>query len=336
MPRLHARPAAHIAGLAAALLIAGAQARAGAPLCQSGETPVPGDGWALVWADEFDAAALDDAKWTLAEDCWGGGNDERQCYTASPDNHRLEDGCLIITARPGEATGPALNADQRANATPEDAARTTTKPFTSARLRSKNKAEWTYARIEARARLPEGQGAWPAIWMMPTHAIYGGWAASGEIDIMEVVNIGAACEECPDGRENHLHGTIHFGGEWPDNENVGAHTDLPPAAPGEQPFHVFAIEWTQGQMTWFLNGEPYSTLTADDWSTTSPLAAGNPNAPFDQAFHLILNFAVGGRWPEGENEGGVEPSAFPEDFVIDWVRVYQCVDDPTGVACRTA
>jgi beta-glucanase (GH16 family) len=290
--------------------------------------------WRLVWADEFNGPTIDLTRWTHEIDCWGGGNEERQCYTNFEQNSRIEDGHLIIQAHLGEAEGPALPAMMRANASEDEAAATTTLPFTSARLTSRDQGDWRYGRIEVRARLPEGQGTWPAIWMLPTDEVYGGWALSGEIDIVETVNLGERCRECRGRRENRMFGTLHFGDSWPQNTYQNRETTLPFGEDGEQIFHVFAIEWTEGKIEWFLDGESYGSLNQRNWRTDSPLADGNPNAPFDQRFHLILNLAVGGHLAESRTMGGVRVEAFPQSMEVDWVRVYECPADlDTARAC---
>ena len=123
------------------------------------------DGWRLVWSDEFDGAAVDRGKWDFDVDCWGGGNNERQCYTDKRSNAAVEGGKLVITARKESMTGPAFPLSQRSD--PEKAKAQATKGFTSARLVTRGKAAWTYGKIEVRAKLPQGQGTWPAIWMLP-------------------------------------------------------------------------------------------------------------------------------------------------------------------------
>ena len=147
--------------------------------------------WQLIWQDEFDNETIDLTKWTFEVNCFGGGNDEQQCYTDRAENAFIEQGVLKIVALKENFTGPAAQ-DDDANYNPNN---TRTLPYTSARLRSKNKGDWTYGRFEIRARLPQGQGTWPAIWMLPTEWAYGGWAGSGEIDIMEAVNLKAKSDE---------------------------------------------------------------------------------------------------------------------------------------------
>ncbi|MBB4612325.1 glycoside hydrolase family 16 protein [Novosphingobium taihuense] len=270
--------------------------------------------WQLVWADEFDGAALDRNRWVLAEDCWGGGNEERQCYTARPQNHRVKDGVLEIVAQREDFTGPAFPRDQRDN--PQKAVATREKPFTSARLSTQGKASWLYGKVQIRARLPQGQGTWPAIWMLPEDWAYGGWARSGEIDIMEAVNLGQPCEACEGGQENRVLGTIHFGGEPPRNRYITEETQLAdPTA-----FHTYEVEWDKDSMVWRVDGKDYARRAPHEWHT---LASDKAGAPFDKPFHLILNLAIGGHLPEGRNAKGVDPSGFPKAMAVDWVRVWQ-------------
>ena len=152
------------------------------------DTTVPSSDWRLIWADEFDGSAIDPNKWTHEINCDGGGNNEQQCYTDNPENAFVSDGILNIVALP--TTDENL-----------------TKPYTSARLSSKMKGDFAYGRFEARVKLPAGQGTFPAVWMMPTDAVYGGWPHSGEIDIVESVNLKVAAE---DGTlESNVYGTLH-------------------------------------------------------------------------------------------------------------------------------
>lgn len=286
-----------------------------------------GEAWTLVWADEFEGDAIDSSKWTFDVDCWGGGNSERQCYTDDPRNAYVEGGILNIVARKGASTGPAFPPYLQDTAAKRSA--TKTQPYSSARMVTKGKAAWKYGRIDVRAKLPQGQGTWPAIWMLPEDNVYGGWAMSGEIDIMEAVNWGIPCAECPGGRENTFLGTLHFGGPWPDNLLDSSELPMPGSI---DEFHTYSIVWEEGQIVWAINGMPVAIKTAADWSTT---ATDAPNAPFDQRFHLILNLAIGGGLPEERGLKGVSPEGFPKRFAIDYVRVWQCASDPeTGNACK--
>ncbi|GGD66097.1 glycoside hydrolase family 16 protein [Croceicoccus mobilis] len=281
--------------------------------------------WQLVWSDEFDGDAIDPMKWELEENCWGGGNNERQCYTDSPRNAHVEDGHLVITARKESMTGPALPLDQRGGGDVPDA----TKPFTSARLTTRDRAAWRYGRIEVRAELPQGQGTWPAIWMLPESGAYGRWAASGEIDILEAVNLGTKCADCPTGKEDTVLGTLHFGGFPPENAHKGEEIHYPEVLLG---FHTFAIEWSEGRIEWFVDGKSYQVQTAGDWYTP---ASDDPLSPFDRRFHLILNLAIGGGLAESRGLKGVDETGFPKQMKVDWVRVWQCgADQATGKACE--
>jgi len=277
--------------------------------------------WKLVWSDEFDGEVIDPTRWSFDRDCWGGGNAERQCFTDDPGNARIENGALVITARREPVSGPALPERLRGPDTPVEIV---SREYSSARLVSRGNAAWRYGRIEVRARLPRGQGAWPAIWMLPEENAYGGWAASGEIDIMEAVNLGAPCEECASGIEDRVLGTLHYGGEWPDNHYSGSSVTLPDLAQGA---HTFALEWSKDGMTWFVDGVPFACQTPDHWFTTSETAQGRPAAPFDAPFHLILNVAVGGGLPERKNLGGVDPEVFPQSMIVEFVRVYEWAGD---------
>lgn len=320
---------------AAALCLISADAYASCTL--DADVSAMPSGWRLAWSDEFNADELDASKWNRETDCWGGGNDERQCYTDSPRNSRLEDGCLVIEAHLEESTGPAWPARLHEGLTEEQRAEIRTQPVTSARLNTQGKADWRYGRIEVRARLPEGQGSWPAFWMLPSDEYYGGWALSGEIDILETVNLGEPCPTCPGGNENHVLGTLHFGGAWPHNTYRNREAYLPVTERGNQQFHVFAAEWTEGRVEWFLDGESYGFLTEADWHSDSERADGRPFAPFDQEFYLILNLAIGGHLAESRNLGGVDYEALPRSILIDWVRVFDCpADIETAISCRSS
>jgi beta-glucanase (GH16 family) len=276
-------------------------------------------GWTLVWSDEFDGTAIDETKWSFDLDCWGGGNEERQCYTARPENASVADGLLRITARRENAVGPALPPHLDALEPEDKRGKLAAKPFTSARLSTKGKGDWTYGRFEIRARPPTGQGTWSAAWMLPTDEVYGPWALSGEIDIMELVNQGTACKECKSRIEDRVIGTIHFGGEWPRNKYKGEHATLPPSTDG---FHIYAVEWEQGEIRWYVDGQNYLTLNQKDWKAKALFSKMPESAPFDQRFHMLLNLAIGGNLAESTNEGGVDLTGFPKTLEIDWVRVY--------------
>ena len=259
-----------VPGAAALALLA--PAAAGAQQCPS-----------LVWADEFSGTAVDTANWSFqtgdgcSEGICGWGNNEEQTYQV--DNASVSGGTLEIEAR-----------EQRVR----------NKQYTSARIRTLNKGEWTFGRFEARIKLTVGQGIWPAFWMLPTDEVHGGWPQSGEIDIME--NIGS--------EPSTVHGTIHFGDPFPGNRSSGASFELPGGERFTDAFHEFAIEKEPGVIRWMVDGALYSTKTPAD---TDP----HP-WPFDERFHFLLNVAVGGNWPGSPDETTV----FPQILEVDWVRVW--------------
>lgn len=291
-------------------------------------------GWALVWNDEFDGDALDREKWAPEVSCWGGGNQERQCYLDRAENISVDDGHLHLKALPGEASGPSVHMEH-----PDYPGETVTQQYSSGKVRTRDLAYWTFGRIESRMKLPQGQGAWPAFWMMPQFNVHGGWPLSGEIDIMEAVNLGAECFDCEDGRiENRSSGALHFGKIPPGNEYITKRRTLM-AQPGQEgepqeQFHTYAVEWGAGRIDWFVDGEQFWSVDDDQWYSEAIDKADNPDGPFDEDFYVMLNFAVGGAWPEGDNETGLDPDVVPSEFVIDYVRVYQCAEDmQTGRAC---
>lgn len=243
----------------------------------------------LVWEDNFDGTSLDPNSWEYmtGDGCalglCGWGNNELQFY--SNQNTVISDGTLKIIAKQEQMGGKA---------------------YTSARIRTKDKVDVRFGRLEGRMKMPIGQGLWPAFWMLPTDEVYGGWPQSGEIDIMEYV-----------GQEtDKIFGTIHYGQPWPNNAFSGKtftinNTDF------SDTFHDFAIEWNENEIKWFIDGYHYFTRTNLD--------LGGQNWPFDQDFHFLLNLAVGGNLP-GSPDGS---TVFPQTFEIDYVRVYDMTGFPT-------
>ena len=283
-----------------------------------------GKGWELAWSDEFDGTALDISKWSMEHACWGGGNNEKQCYTEREDNVEVVNGLLRIVALEESFTGPDFPGDTRQK----------TQPYTSGKVITRELASWKYGRFSFRAKLPEGQGAWPAFWMLAATDTYGStWPLSGEIDIMEAVNLGARCDSCSgtDG-ENRTSNAIHFGSEFPNNQYVDNRTELADQSNPADGYHVWAVEWGKGKMDWYLDGIKYSTIENNQWYTDA--APDNPDAPFDAAFYLIINLAIGGNFPEPLNATGIANSTLPNQLLVDWVRVHQCASDiETGLAC---
>ena len=291
---------------------------------------LPASGWNLVWSDEFEGAFLDRSKWEVEESCWGGGNDERQCYVDWPETVQLANGQLRLIGYRQTVSGPQYPHEWEGGR-----GETVQQSYVSGKVRTRGLADWTYGRFAARMRLPSGQGTWPAFWMLPADNTYGPWAASGEIDIMEAVNLGEVCDECPfDEGENRSSGALHFGGEWPDNTHDVNFAPLPGGPGAADRFHVFAVEWGEGQIDWYVDDNQIFSMSAEDWYSGNADPDAFPNAPFDQPFYLMLNLAVGGGLSEDNNRGGFDPDSFPAELLVDWVRVYQCEEDPeTGRAC---
>lgn len=247
-------------------------------------------GMEIVWQDEFNGASLDLTKWTHEVNAWGGGNNELQFYTARTQNSFVSGGNLTIRAR--KETYTALD--------PTDNV-VKTRDYTSARLNSRFKGDFLYGRMEARIRTPKGQGLWPAFWMLPTDYEYGGWAASGEIDILEMRG------------ENPFEAvfSLHFGAPWPGN----AYSSTASATPDlSLDFHRYAVEWEPGEIRWYFDGQLVRTET-EWWSS-----AGAYPAPFDKRFHMLLNVAVGGNFVQNPP---ADADYFPQEMVVDWVRVSQ-------------
>ncbi len=298
----------------------------------------PVSDWKLIWSDEFDANVLNTNNWTHEVNCQGGGNDEKQCYTDSLDNSFVQGGILNIVALPAEEGAE--------------------KPYTSARINSRYKADFKYGRVEMSAKMPTGQGSWPAFWMMPTDETYGGWPKSGEIDIVEALNLKTA--DADGNLENKIYGTLHYGRSSPDNSHSGKPYSLPDNVNPADGFHTYAIEWQEGEIRWYVDNYLYATqrksevrnnsngdavgLSHRGWFAefhdlvTGELTTHWGTEPFDQSFYLILNFAVGGNWPENINNLGVDATAFEngQTYEIDYVRVFECQQNPlNGKGCET-
>lgn len=245
--------------------------------------------YSLVWADEFNGVALNTADWSydIGTGCpslCGWGNSELQYYRSQ--NVAVAGGNLVITAKAESFSGAS---------------------YTSGRIKTKGKRSFLYGRIEMRAKLPTGGGIWPAFWMLPEADVYGGWAASGEIDIMEAANATTS-----------VGGTIHYGGTYPANTSSGGSYALG-GANFASAFHVYAIEWEPDAIRWYVDGVLYFTRTSAQWYSSG--APGNPRAPFDQAFHILLNTAVGGNYT-GCTTPGCVTATFPQQYLVDYVRVY--------------
>jgi beta-glucanase (GH16 family) len=253
-----------------------------------GDGPPPA--WTLAWSDEFDGAAgapVDGTKWVADTGGQGWGNKERQYYTLGAENASLDGaGRLVITAR-AEPSSPRRCWYGSCR-------------YTSARLKTKGLLEPTYGRFEARLRIPRGQGLWPAFWMLGANIATVDWPTSGEIDVMENI-----------GREPAIvHGTVHGPGYSQANGISSSYTLASGAFADD--FHVFAVEWTPGQIRWLVDEHEYRRITPAD------LPAGTTWV-FDHPFFLLLNVAVGGAWP-GDPDAS---TTFPQQMVVDYVRVYR-------------
>lgn len=247
--------------------------------------------WTLVWSDEFEGEAgapINSAFWTAEIGGHGWGNNELQYYTGRTENVSLDgNGHLVITAieeNPGNYT-----------------CHYGTCRYTSARIVTMDKFEFTYGRVEARIKIPRGQGIWPAFWMLGADFKQVGWPHSGEIDILENV-----------GHELYtVHGTVHGPG-YSGGNGIGK------SYQGERPFsddfHVYAIDWDPDAIRWYVDGELYNIFTPNDLNGRKWV--------FDHDFFLLLNVAVGGNWPGMPDETTV----MPQQMLVDYVRVYQLAD----------
>lgn len=243
-------------------------------------TPTPSLTYQLVWSDEFNTdGKTDSTKWGYDVGGTGWGNNELQYYTnARSENARVSGGNLVIETRKESFGG---------------------KNYTSARLLTKGKAQWTYGKFEIRAKLPRGRGTWPAIWTLAATSPLV-WPDDGELDIMEEVGYDP----------NVIHGTSHsklYNGA--NGKQKGGSVLIKDA---QDSFHVYSMEWTESSVTWLVDGNFYFVYN-------------NPNTgtdawPFLKNFFLILNIAIGGNWGGVQ---GVDDSIFPQSMLIDYVRVYQ-------------
>ncbi len=258
-----------------------------------------GADWKLVWSDEFDKPGLPDpGKWGYETGFVR--NNEAQYYTRErKENARVEDGLLVIEARKEQFKNPDY--DPNAVAKGKGAGRRGPElaEYTSASLTTRGKGNWTYGRIEVRAKLPRGRGTWPAIWMLGTNRA-AGWPACGEIDIMEEVGYepGIIQAHIHTGKYNHLK-----------NTSKGERITI---ADASEAFHVYAVEWDKDKMDFYVDQQKYFTYRNE--------GSGSEAWPFDQDQDPILNLAIGGAWGGAK---GIDDSIFPQRYYIDYVRVYQ-------------
>ena len=271
--------------------------------------------WTLVWNDEFEGNSVDRSKWDFdigngffdyKHHVWipGWGNEELQYYTAEPANVSVKDSTLTIRAVKESLHGCG---------------------YTSARLKTRQRDgtplfSKLYGKFEFRAKVPWGKGLWPALWLLPQEDRYGGWAASGEIDVMEIV-----------GEKPHeVLNSIHFGSTYPKRSLI-THVHKLPGGSTVADWHVYTVEWEPGEIRWRVDGVLWATQTFWWSSSVTEDGAGvvarrkadiNPwPAPFDQPFYIVMNVAVGGNFPGVPNP----QTQFPAELVIDYVRVYDKV-----------
>lgn len=250
--------------------------------CASNSIPDPGTsfvppGYRLVWQDEFNYSGdPDPEKWGYSLGGNGWGNGEVQFYTDKRSNSSVDKRILTIKA---------VNENGL---------------WTSARLKTQYKADWTYGYVEVRAKLPKGVGTWPAIWMLPSYEAYGGWPRSGEIDIMEHVGFDPEV----------VHTTVHT---LSYNHKIGTQKNHHEKIPGlTDGFHIYAILWDEEAIHWYIDGKPFYQFKNEHTSYAE--------WPFDKPFYLILNLAMGGSWG---GQKGIDKNLKEASLEVDYVRVYQ-------------
>ena len=243
------------------------------------------EGWNIVWQDEFDKDSLDLTKWSREIGGHGWGNNELQFYTDSDSNSYVENGNLTLKAQvvpQGIGSSKGL------------------RYYSSARLRTYGKGDWKYGRIEVKAKVASGQGIWPAIWMLPTDWLFGGWPSSGEIYIMEHVGYDLGV----------VHGSVHT--EAYNHKINTQRSSARKIANVDTEFHVYSIIWDKDKISFFIDDVQYFLFENDQ--------QGNYKTwPFDQRFHLLINIAVGGDWPGNPDNS----TNFPRKMLVDYVRVYE-------------
>ena len=268
----------------------GAGGAAGSTSTDGGTLP----GWVLTWSDEFngsDGSAVDSTKWVYDTGGGGWGNSELEYYTSGTANAVQQGGNLVITATTANASSYTCSYPSNGPC-----------HYTSARLKTLGKFSQQYGRFEARIQMPEGQGIWPAFWMMGDNINTANWPACGEIDVMENI-----------GKEPTInHGSIHMpaSGSTSDDQLTGMYTLSGGAKLGDA-FHTYAIEWTSSQVTFYVDDMLYETQTK--------AGATGRTWEFDHPFFILLNVAVGGTWPGSPDS----TTTFPQTMKVDWVRVYQ-------------
>ncbi len=241
------------------------------------------DGYHLAWADEFDGTELNLADWTFetGDGCpnnCGWGNNELQYYR--DDNTSIVDGNLVITAKKQQFGD---------------------RDYTSSRIVTKGKKQFKFGRIDIRAALPEGQGIWPALWMLGSNIDAVGWPACGEIDIMELTG------DTP----NRVVGTVHYGASVAEHQFISNSRFATGDESYQDEFHVYSINWENNLIQFMVDGQVYHTIT--------PASLNGATYPFNKNQFFIFNVAVGGNWPGSPDAS----TAFPQYLIVDYVRVFQ-------------
>ena len=232
-----------------------------------------------TWADEFDGTKIDSTKWAYETGAGGWGNHELESYTTNASNSQIVNGNLVITAKRENLTGAS---------------------YSSARMHTIGAGNFTYGRIEVRAKIPAGLGTWPAIWMLSTDNAYGDWPGSGEMDIMEHVGYDP----------NNIYITMHTQAyNHTINTQRGTTVSVPTATTD---YHIYRLDWTPTSVTGFVDGQQYFVFPNE--------GTGSAVWPFDKRFHILLNIAVGGDFGGAK---GVDETAFPASMQVDYVRYYK-------------
>lgn len=244
-------------------------------------TPKTYDNMNMIWGDEFEGEILNEDDWTfeIGNGSSGWGNNELEYYRK--ENTSLKDGNLIIQAREELFAGFK---------------------YTSSRIITKDKLEFTFGRIDIRAVVPEGQGIWPALWMLGANISEVGWPKCGEIDIMELVGH----------KPSTVHGTVHYPDQGGNRLFKGSETSLSGGKKFSQEFHVFSLIWKEDSIEWLLDDKKFYT------ANKQVLGAQNPY-PFNDPFFFIFNVAVGGNWPGSPDAS----TSFPQNMIVDYIRVFQ-------------
>lgn len=253
--------------------------------------------WELIWSDEFDGALLDASKWTpeigngADKGNPGWGNGELEYYTDSPSNLSVQDGKLVISAQKEQKTFTANGIDY-------------TTDYTSSRIITQNKFSTTYGKIEARIKVPSGQGIWPAFWLLGQDIGDIGWPGCGEIDILEYIGSNTSV----------VHGTVH----GPVTSGPGIHHQIDTGVDMSLDFHTYSIEWDADEVEFYFDDILYHIVSKDEVA----LEHGAKDWVYDHDYFIILNLAVGGTWPGSPNSETV----FPSQLEVDYVRVYKDIN----------